>query len=318
MAFRLSDADIRLLHVFKAVVDCRGFSSAQTVLNVSQSTISNQMSQLESRLAIRLCERGRRGFRLTPQGERVYEETLRLFKAHEHFRNSTSEIKGRLAGYLSIALIDNVVTDPLCPIVPALRHFNSRDHEVSIRLEIIPPGDIERRLLEAEVDVAIGTFHHQLAGLHYRKVYIETNALLCGRTHPLYAETDPGRIRELVKKARKVARDYLDERDLVDLGPKPRTPNALVQNLEASAILILGGGHIGYLPHHYCEPWLANGRMKAIQPREYSYASEFSIVTRRQKKKSLILSTFLKALDEAIQESLPAGRRGKPKAPAVA
>ncbi len=303
MTFRLSDADIRLLHIFKAVVDSRGFSNAQTMLNVTQSNISNQMARLEQRLGMRLCERGRGGFKLTLQGERVHAETLQLFKAHEHFRNNTSEIKGRLIGFLNIALIDNVVTDPACPIVPALRQFNRREHEVSIRIDIMPPGDIERKLLEEEIDVAIGTFHHRIPGLHYRKIYVETNALLCGRSHAIYKATEPARIRKFVRESRKVGRGYLEDNDLADLGSNPRKPNAVVHNLEAAAVLILGGGHIGFLPHHYCESWLADGRMKAILPGEYAYASEFSLVTRRTKKNSMILSTFLEALNEAAAQT---------------
>ena len=300
MSYRLSDVDVRLLHVFQAVVEARGFSNAQAILNVGQSTISSQIGQLEARLGMRLCDRGRVGFRLTAQGERVYEEALRLFKAHESFRNTTSELRGRLSGFLNIGLIDNVVTDPICPIVPALTIFNERNHEVSIRIEILQPGDIERMLLDGDLDIAIGTFHHQLPGLSYRKIYTEPNALLCGRTHLLFWETDPVAIRELVRTSRKVTRTYLDERDLVSLGGRFNKPNALVGNLEAAAILILGGGHIGFLPYHYSSNWIRNGMMNAILPVEYRYDSEFYVAMRRTKRRSLILSTFMGALDQAL------------------
>jgi DNA-binding transcriptional LysR family regulator len=300
MAYRLSDIDIRLLSVFRAVVDSRGFTSAQAVLNVGQSTISSQIAKLESRLGMRLCDRGRTGFRLTAQGERVYAEAIRLFRAHEQFQSATSVLRGRLTGFLNIGLIDNVVTDPNCPIVPALRIFNERDHEVSVRIEILLPGDMERMLLDSELDVAIGTFHHQLPGLHYRKVYKEQNALLCGRTHPLFSETDSAAIRDLVRTSRKVTRVYLDERDVIALGRNQQKPNALVGNLEASAILILGGGHIGYLPHHYSAVWIGNGMMKPILPGEYRYESDFYIATRRKKQRNLIISTFMNALDRAL------------------
>lgn len=300
MGYRLSDVDIRLLFVFQAVVESRGFSSAQAVLNVGQSTISSQIGKLESRLGMRLCERGRTGFRLTAQGQRVYAEAIRLFKAHEHFQSATSTLRGRLTGFLNIGLIDNVVTDPSCPIVSALNIFNERDHQVSIRIEILVPGDMERMLLDFDLDVAIGTFHHQMPGLYYRKVYKEQNALLCGRTHPLFWETDPAAIRELVRTSRKVTRAYLDERDLTSLGGSQHKPNALVGNLEASAILILGGGHIGFLPHHYSAVWIRSGMMRPVLLGEYRYESEFYIVTRRKKQRNLILQTFMNALDQAL------------------
>ena len=47
MVYRLNDIDVRLLHVYRAVVECRGFTSAQALLNINQSTISNHISELE-------------------------------------------------------------------------------------------------------------------------------------------------------------------------------------------------------------------------------------------------------------------------------
>src|SRR5205085_11496388 len=46
----VSDIDVRLLRVFRAVVEAGSFANAQAILNVGASTISTQMSQLETRL----------------------------------------------------------------------------------------------------------------------------------------------------------------------------------------------------------------------------------------------------------------------------
>lgn len=303
MTYRLSGVDIKHLHVFRAVVECRGFSNAQSVLNVGQSTISNQISQLEDRIGFRLCERGRIGFRLTPKGEKVYEEALRLFKAHEAFQNVSSELKGRLSGFLNIALIDNVVTDPDCPIVGALSRFNKRDHDVTLQVEIMTPGKIELAVLEADIDLAIATFDHQLPGLLYKKIYVESNLLLCGFDHPLFTMEDAGEIRENVTSSRKATRSYLDRRDIFSLGAGDSARIAMVQNLEAAAILILAGGHIGFLPRHYAAEWVNSGLMKAILPSEYLYTSDFYILTRKSRRKSMILKLFLEDLDATLRES---------------
>ncbi|MFW8641943.1 LysR family transcriptional regulator [Rhizobium beringeri] len=55
----VSSPDLHLLRVFVAVTEAGGFSAAQLTLNVSQSTISTQMSDLEARLGLKLCRRGR-------------------------------------------------------------------------------------------------------------------------------------------------------------------------------------------------------------------------------------------------------------------
>jgi len=67
---QVSDFDIRLLRIFRSVVECGGFSAAETVLGIGRSAISQQMSDLEQRVGLRLCQRGRAGFSLTEEGAR--------------------------------------------------------------------------------------------------------------------------------------------------------------------------------------------------------------------------------------------------------
>lgn len=62
---QMSDYDIRLVRIFKTVVECGGFTAAETTLGISRSAISQHMSDLESRLGFSLCQRGRGGFSLT-------------------------------------------------------------------------------------------------------------------------------------------------------------------------------------------------------------------------------------------------------------
>lgn len=64
----LSGLDFKLLKVFKAVVEAGGFSAAQNELNVGLAAISKQISDLEIRIGMRLCTRGREGFCLTEEG----------------------------------------------------------------------------------------------------------------------------------------------------------------------------------------------------------------------------------------------------------
>ncbi len=65
---QLSDMDLRLLRVFKAVVDCGGMSAAELELNISLSTISKHIKDLEQRLGLTLCQRGRRALRSPTRG----------------------------------------------------------------------------------------------------------------------------------------------------------------------------------------------------------------------------------------------------------
>jgi len=50
LIFSLDGIDINLLRLFCLIVDCNGFSAAQSRANISAASISSKMSALESRL----------------------------------------------------------------------------------------------------------------------------------------------------------------------------------------------------------------------------------------------------------------------------
>jgi Bacterial regulatory helix-turn-helix protein, lysR family len=52
---RLDTIDLRLLRVFIALVDANGFPGAQITLNLSPSTLSMHLADLEKRIGGRLC-----------------------------------------------------------------------------------------------------------------------------------------------------------------------------------------------------------------------------------------------------------------------
>ena len=78
MLGRVSDIDVRLLRVYRAVVEAGGISAAELELNIGRSTISRHLKDLEERLGVVLCRRGRSGFALTGEGEQIYQATLKV------------------------------------------------------------------------------------------------------------------------------------------------------------------------------------------------------------------------------------------------
>ncbi len=54
----LGDIDIRLLRIFKIVAECGGLAASEFELNIGRSTISKHISDLETRLGMKLCNRG--------------------------------------------------------------------------------------------------------------------------------------------------------------------------------------------------------------------------------------------------------------------
>ena len=148
-----------MLAVFMTVTECGGFAAAQVALNVGQSTISRQIGDLEKRLGMRLCQRGRAGFRLTDKGRTVYEACQHLATALESFRTTVGALRGELVGDLSIAAIDNWATERCYPLADVLREFRTKARQVHIHFHTLAPDEIERAVLENRVNLGIGVFH---------------------------------------------------------------------------------------------------------------------------------------------------------------
>ena len=141
---QVSDFDIRLLRLFRSVVECGGFSAAESVLGIGRSAISQQMSDLEQRLGLRLCQRGRAGFALTEEGREVYQSSLQLFGALESFRNGVNGLHRELRGELHIGLTDNLVTVPHMRITHALARLKELGPDV--RIQIVKPEQQSRHV----------------------------------------------------------------------------------------------------------------------------------------------------------------------------
>src|SRR5256885_16533222 len=78
--------DFELLRAFVAVVDCGGFHRAAERLNLTQSTISQQIKRLELETKRPLFRRTTRTVALTDDGEMLLGDARRLLQLEEAAR----------------------------------------------------------------------------------------------------------------------------------------------------------------------------------------------------------------------------------------
>jgi DNA-binding transcriptional LysR family regulator len=312
MIGRLSDIDVRLLRNFVAVVEAGGFSLATARLNVSESTISQQMSDLESRLGMRLCERGRSGFRLTRNGEEVYKATVELLEDMTRFRDRLALLGSEMSGTLNLGIADAIVTFTESKIAEAIRAYVDRSPNISINLHMLTPRDLERGVIEGRLHVAIAPEHRHVAGLAYVPLFSERNSLYCGRGHPLFDKPQAEITLEMLDAGGRISRGYLEHFDR-DLFGTERY-RATVQLTEAAAILILSGRFIGFLPDHYAAGWISEGRMKAIRPDLYRLEPHFNIIMRKDATADQRVDAFVKEISRLMPKPsamvIPARRHG--------
>ncbi|HUG25800.1 LysR family transcriptional regulator [Piscinibacter sp.] len=297
----VSDIDVRLLRVFRAVVEAGGFANAQAILNVGASTISSQMSQLETRLGYVVCHRGRGGFRLTDKGEALYRLVIEFFQSVQNFEMQAGELRGGMNGQLRIGFIDNIVSDPNSPFRPALERFRQQPrNNARLLLEVTSPQELERGLLDHRLDVAVGIFYSRLPGLSYEPLYLQRDVLVCHRDHPLVQITDESELATALPSCHKVLRSFLGTHEFPFASPGGQAMVASISHIEAAALMILTGDCIGFLPLHYAKTWIATGELVMLLPNQLYRDTHFSIATRAdQVRPPPALHTFLSCLRAA-------------------
>lgn len=279
MIGRLSDIDLRLLRIFVSVVDAGGFSLATAKLNVAESTISQHMSDLEKRLSMRLCERGRAGFRLTADGEEVYKATIDMLTDIERYRARLTSIRSDMSGNIRIGLTDAIITDKASLTTEVLKVYLEENPELSLDIEMLTPRDLERQVVEGRIHLAVAPEHRRVAGLDFTPLYTERNSLYCGKGHPLFPQADENITDAMIEGTGRIARGYLDQFDAEFFGSA--VYRATVHQIEAAQILILTGTCVGFLPNHSAATFVRTGEMRAIRPDRFSFESTMGIIVRK-------------------------------------
>jgi len=277
MLSQLHDVDLQLLRLFLGVVESNGFSAAQGELGLSQSSISQQMAKLETRLGYRVCNRGKGGFSLTPKGEQLLIAARSLFDSIETFRHQSNGVAGRLIGEVRLGLSEAVDQSVLQRVAEAIRRFRERDESVRIELISAMPGEMERLLLQQRLDLAIGYFSQVQSAFDYRELFSETQHLYCAPGHPLFTNDAPD-------EAALQACDRVDHPYRFLRSDEPfqgKVCSARSEQVEGTLAFILSGKHLGYLPSHYARQWQDKGLLRPVLEGDLSFEVAFHLARHR-------------------------------------
>lgn len=293
----LSDADIRLLRIFMAVARCGGLSAAELELNIGRSTISRHLKDLELRLGITLCHRGRAGFSLTQEGTRIYDAAGRLLSSLEDFRNQVNDLHRSLQGSISIAIFDKTVTNQACRIHQAIADYLKEAPDVFISIHVVPVNSIEKGVLDGSYQIGVIPTHRPSSSIEYMDLFGEQMYLYCGREHPLFTQAE-SITPEIIARQRYAGLDFhspnMDVSHQLGLN-KVATAN----DQEGIATLIKSGGFIGFLPEHYARSFVHNGDMKRIPSPDYEYFCNFAALYRKSPRPTRLVEHFLQSLKAA-------------------
>jgi DNA-binding transcriptional LysR family regulator len=273
-------------------------AAAELELNIGTSTISRHVKDLEIRLGLTLCRRGRAGFALTPEGERIYAQTTHLLAATDAFRTSVDEIHQRMGGQLHIAVFDKTASNPACHIAQAIQSFTAQAPDVALNLHVGTLTAIERGVLDGTFHIGIIPGHRSSDTLEYTQLFDEAMSVYCGSAHALFDQAPVALGWDRLREQRFAGLGYHSPN--MELSQAQRLPRSATGfDQESIATLILSGEFLGFLPDHYAEAFVQRGQMRAVQPDVLRYDCQFFAITRRSPQVSRATQVFQGCLAQA-------------------
>ena len=112
---------LRQLHYLDALARARNFGRAAEAANVTQSTLSAAIKDLENTLGVALVDRGTRRVVFTPAGEEVLKRGRALLEAADELVAAAAATRAPLSGLLRLGVIPTIGPFLLPRILPGLR-----------------------------------------------------------------------------------------------------------------------------------------------------------------------------------------------------
>lgn len=94
------------LHLFVTVVDNNGIGKAASNLHIAKSAVSRRLSLLESKYGLRLIDRDKGNWEVTPAGKELYQRAIQLVNDVTELDNDFKFTEQSYAGPLNVTVAD--------------------------------------------------------------------------------------------------------------------------------------------------------------------------------------------------------------------
>ncbi|RZI46174.1 LysR family transcriptional regulator [Candidatus Finniella inopinata] len=140
------------LRIFHSVAEIRNLTHAGSALNLSQSAVSRQISNLEKDLNLPLFTRHARGLALTSEGEILFKTTRSIFSQISATASQLAESYDQLGGTLKISATVALGSVWLAPRLPDF----CKDYPHLKLQMILTDEDVDFAMREADVAIQFG------------------------------------------------------------------------------------------------------------------------------------------------------------------
>jgi DNA-binding transcriptional LysR family regulator len=213
---------IESLKVFCDLAETESFTKAAQINLVTQSAVSQQMRSLEKQFKSILIERSKKKFRLTREGQVLYEYSKQIIQTFDSLHSRLQEIKDVISGTIRVATIYSI---GLHDLPPYIKKFLKNYPTVNVHVEYRRSNQVYEDVLSNVVDLGLVAYparDHKLEVVPLRK---DKLVLICHPQHPF-------------AKAKAVALSSISGQRFIGFQPDIPTRKAIDKILKDRAIQV--------------------------------------------------------------------------------
>lgn len=174
--------ELRQLRYFTKAAETLNFSEAAKILNIAQSSLSQQIKQLEDELGIQLFIRNSHSIRLTEAGEVMLPFALRTIHEAEACEDRIHDLRKLLTGTLNIG-----VTHSFSPILTeSVISFMKMYPGIKLNIVYKQMNELMELLAKREIDFVLAFKPiHPLPDVESHILFQNSLSAIVGTGHPL-------------------------------------------------------------------------------------------------------------------------------------
>lgn len=291
------------LKVFCDVVRQRSFSRAADDNGISQSGASQLVQQLEEGLGVRLLDRSKRPFVLTPEGQVYYdgcrEVVERYFAVEDRVRRLHEEVAGRVR-------VASIYSVGLHHMSRCLQEFLSQHPKANVRLEYLHPDRVYQAVEEDVAELGLVSYPKSSRTIQAVAWREEPMVLVCAPGHPLSGRRRVG-LQELDGMKMVGFDDDLTIRREIDrvLHLHQAAVNVVMEfdNIETIKRAIEIDAGAGLLPEPTVLREVQSGTLVAVPLDTDELVRPLGIIHRRGKELSTVALRFIELLQRQARSS---------------
>jgi len=172
---------IESLKVFCDLAETESFTKAAQINAVTQSAVSQQISSLERTFKSLLIERSKKKFRLTREGQVLYDYSKQIIQTYESLHSKLQDLKDIISGTIRVATIYSI---GLHDLPPYIKKFMKSYPTVNVHVEYRRVNQVYEDVMSNIVDMGLVAYPQKDSKLEIIPLRKEPLVLICHPQHP--------------------------------------------------------------------------------------------------------------------------------------